>query len=114
MLPPQFNYRMHAFFFLLFFFNFRLGFFVLSLNFFFLSVLLSPLLRSVCRERTVSQGPRGRWEQRGTQETMELQVAEEKMGLRGPKDRWVLRENLALLVLLERRYKVSMYNANHN
>lgn len=37
-------------------------------------------------------------------ETTELQVAEEKMALRGPKARWVLKEKLALLVLLERRY----------
>lgn len=52
----------------------------------------------------VSQGPKGRWEQRGTLETTELQVAEEKMGLRGPKARWVLKEKLAPLVPLERRY----------
>lgn len=52
----------------------------------------------------VSQGPKERWEQRGTMETTEQQVAEEKMGLRDPKARWVLKEKLALLVLLERRY----------
>lgn len=52
----------------------------------------------------VSQGPKGKWEQRGTLETTELQVAEEKMGLRGRKARWVHKEKVALLVLLERRY----------
>lgn len=35
----------------------------------------------------------------------ELQVAEEKMGLRGPKARWGLKEKLALLALVEKRYR---------
>lgn len=73
-----------------------------------MSVFLSPTIHSVCRERMASQGPKGRWEQRGTLATTELQVVEEKMGLRGPKARWVLKEKLALLVLLGRRYRAKL------
>uniref|UniRef100_A0A667WJ99 Collagen, type V, alpha 3b n=1 Tax=Myripristis murdjan TaxID=586833 RepID=A0A667WJ99_9TELE len=67
------------------------------------SVCFPPL--SVCRARMASQGPKGRWVQRGTSETMGFQGSEVKMGLRGPRARWGLRENLALLALPGRRYR---------
>lgn len=57
-----------------------------------------------------SQGQKGRWEQRGTTETTGLRAAEGKTGLRGPKDRWVLKETVAPLALLGRRYKAKTIN----
>lgn len=73
------------------------------------SVLPYPVISFLGRERMVSQGPKGRWEQREMLETMGLQVVEEKMELKGPKGRWVLKEKPAPLALLERRFVATVY-----
>lgn len=75
---------------------------------------LPPETLSVIRGRMVSQAPRGRWEEREILETTGLQESVEKMDLRVSKARWVLKENLAHLVLLGRRFVAAVMQALQN